>query len=94
MDNGINNLLLDIDKIINFIKRGYEIHAKTIFSSIKDKYSHDITPESNLHIAIEIWVLLDEYLNTDVIEDDISNKKNYLLSAYEDFLVDVKGPLI
>lgn len=86
------DFFVKIAKVVDYISRGYEIRAREVFNGMKKTYSRKVQPDRELQNAIEIWVLLDEYLNAHVL-DDFSAKKEFLLSAYEDFIEDSKGPL-
>ncbi len=92
MDSIANKFSIDIAKIFDYLTRGYEIRARGVFNEVKKQYSKDLQPGTDLENAVEIFVLLDEYLNEDAMGDDFSEKKNFLLSAYEDFLGDSKSP--
>ncbi len=93
MENNVGEFTTDIARVVNYISRGYEIRARAIFNELQDTYSHLIQPNTDLYFAVEIWVLLNEYLNAETMGEDFSDKKTFLLSAYEDFLADKKGLL-
>lgn len=93
MNKTTNDFYNDIAKVMDYVTRGYEIRARALFNDIQSTYSKNIRPNTDLQEASEIWVLLDEYLNTDAIGDDFSQQKDFLMSAYEDFLEDSKDRL-
>lgn len=93
MDEAATEFYKDIARVVDYISRGYEIRARAVFNGIYDIYSKNIRPNTELQDAIEIWVLLDEYLNTEIMGDDFSNKKDFLMSAYDDFIEDRKDRL-
>jgi hypothetical protein len=93
MNDTISDFYKDIARVADYISRGYEIHARAVFNGMYDTYSKSIQPNTDLQNAIEIWVLLDEYLNAEFIGDDFSSKKDFLMSAFADFVEERKDRL-
>ena len=93
MDKELTNFNIDISKIMDYISNGYEIQARYIFNTeIFGKYSKKMVPESQLSKAIEMWIILDEYLNNPEIskEKNYKENKDFLFSIYEDYKEDIK----
>jgi hypothetical protein len=91
MDNQLENFNKDISRVMEYISDGYEMYARFIFNTqLVEKYAKDINPDSVLSVATELWVLLDEYLNKQPRNNNFSEQKQFLISAYRDYQEDIK----